>query len=158
MVHLKTFLLIPVKYDRKRTGIAWACGLWPLKSIVIGMGWFGLTPSEQQAALAHEAGHCRHFHLEKRLLLLPFAGCEWAQAIARRHELEADAFAVRHGHGHGMLQLVHRALRVEWAFRDRRGPPTLAEVVDRLLSPAPEVRAKHILRLSQEISHEPLAA
>lgn len=149
---------VPVRYDPKRPGVAWACGVWPWKSIVVGMAWFGLTPAEQQAALWHELGHCRLWHMEQRIAIVLFAYFKWAQKLARRHEFEADAFAVAHGHGFGMLRIIHRSMRSEWAFRERVGPPTIDEVIERLLSPTPEDRAHNVLRLAQESRHEELAA
>ncbi len=149
---------IPVKFDPKSSGIAFARGLWPRKWIAVGHGWLGLTTHEQQAVLMHEAGHCRLWHKEIRLLLLPFAWCEWAQAIARAQEHAADAFAVRQGHGFGMLQFMHRAMRAEWGRHDRVGPPTLDEILDRALSPRAQERIRNILLLAQGTHHEKLAA
>ncbi len=156
--HPAEILNFPVRADERYAGVALACGLWPLKYILVGKAWFGLTPYEQQAALMHEAGHCTLWHKEIRLLLLPFAWTKWAQKIARSHEFEADAFAVRGDHAFGMLQLMHRGMRAEWSRRDRVGPPTHDEILDRALSPPAEERARHILRLSQGVSDDKLAA
>lgn len=154
MQHPAEILSIPVRYDPRARGIAFARGVWPLKSIVVGIGWFHLSAGEQQAALAHEVGHCRGFHLELRLLLLPFYWCEWAQAIARRQEFDADAFAVRSGQGAGMLQLMLRACAVDRARARQAEAPTLDQIIERKMSPSASERLRRISHLLQEGRHE----
>lgn len=145
---------IPVLYDPELNGIAFARGLWPLKMIVVGPGWLRLGGPVQQAVLAHEAGHCRLFHLEWRILLVLFGWCGWAQAIARRHEFEADAFAVREGEGAGMLQLLRRALAAEQLRAQQPGPPTADQLIECKLSPLISDRIDNVLRVTEEILHE----
>lgn len=144
----------PVRRDPKCRDVARSLGIWPFKSIVLGDAWFLLTAYEQQAVLMHEVGHCRLWHKELKLLMLPFAYCKWAQAASKRHEFEADAFAVRSGHGFGMLQLTHRSVRAQWVLDAIPGPPTLEQVIDRLIFPTWEERAHAVLRLIQEVRHE----
>lgn len=157
MVQAKKIVGLPVRFDPKLTGIAFARGLWPLKNVVVGPAWFRLSGPEQEATLAHEAGHCRLFHFERRLLLLPFSWCGWAQAIARRHELDADAFAVRAGHGAGMLQLMLRAFSAESLRAQRREAPTPEQLLERKLMPSAADRLRNISRVLQEKHYEAAA-
>jgi len=64
---------VPVRVDRfpKREFIAEARGVWPFKRIVVSPHFLMMHPTYQRAVLAHEAGHCKHFHFEKRILALP---------------------------------------------------------------------------------------
>jgi hypothetical protein len=144
--HPAEILNFPVRADERRPGVAWARGLWPLQWIEVGRDWFALTAVEQQAALLHEVGHCRGHHLIARFLLLPFCWLERVQRLARAQELAADAFAVRQGHGIGLLHLI---------FRYQRVP---VDPIARLLCPSAQERAQHVLQLLQEIRDEKLAA
>ncbi len=130
---------IPVRFDLRRDGIAWATGIWPLQSIVVGRGWFALPGGEQEAALLHEVGHCKAHHMSQRLLLSPFCWLPTVQRLARAQEHAADAFAVHEGRGADLLRLI---------FRLRTAPRTETE---NLLSPAPDERIRRILKLLQEM-------
>lgn len=136
---------IPVR-AAERSGVAWARGLWPLQWIEIGRDWFMLTPGEQEAVLLHEVGHCRGHHMIARWLLLPLCWLPAVQALARRQELAADAFAVREGRGLDLLRFI---------FRFNRVPD---DPIARKLCPPPQERAQNILRLLSEMRHEQLAA
>lgn len=76
-------------------------GLWPFKKIVVGKQYLPITPREKMAILSHEEAHCKKFHLERRILALwaiiffPKLAAKWAC----QHELDADAFAAKHGYG-----------------------------------------------------------
>lgn len=145
---------IPVRFDVELKGVAFARGFWPLKTVVVGPLWHELPYSERMAILAHEAGHCRGLHLEIRLLLLPFAWCRWAQAIARRHEFEADAFAVREGEGVGMLQFLQRAFTAEQLRAKQAVELTIDQIIERKMSPPISDRIDNVLRVTEEILHE----
>lgn len=103
---------IPVEFDATSTRVAEACGFWPRKRIVVGRAWYGLTGEERVAVLFHEAGHCKAFHLELRILMLPLLliAPPLAAWICRRQELACDRFAARAGFGDelvGMLERIH---------------------------------------------------
>ena len=107
----KTAILgIRIVIDRQMTRIADSRGVWPFKRIAVGLRWFALPDKERSAVLYHEAGHCKLFHLEKRILMLiglfvrPALVREWAQA----QELEADEFAAKHGYGVELLRVIER--------------------------------------------------
>ncbi len=129
---------LPVAANIQRPGVAWARGVWPLQYIEVGYDWFALSGMEQQAALMHEVGHCVAHHMSLRLLLLPFCWLPIVQRFARRQELEADAFAVREGHGIGLLHLI---------FRYQRVPQ---DTITRKLCPTAQERAQNVLKLLQE--------
>lgn len=46
--------------------------------------------------------------MEKRLLCLPFFLTQKVQKMARDHELQADAYAVREGYGPELMAVVSR--------------------------------------------------
>lgn len=128
---------IPVRYDAECEQIAEAIGYWPLKSIRVGPLFKTLHLVERNAVLYHEAGHSKLFHAEKRLLasllialnlkLIWRVLCAPAASdmelmamlpdnltgIARKHETEADAFAVEMGFGHGLLEFLQRFGRAQ---------------------------------------------
>lgn len=145
MQHRETlFCGYRVKADPSRDGVAWARGVWPFKWIVLGRWWFWLTPGEQNAVLMHEVGHCDRFHFEKRLLALPLCWLPAVRRWAREHEHEADACAVREGHGYALLRFLRRY-------------PGACD--DTMFHPPPEERQQRILRLmAQEKDHVRLAA
>lgn len=64
---------IRIKVRRDLPLVAKASGLWPFKSIVLGGWWFHLDGAEKQAVLLHEVGHCKHWHMEKRVLWIALA-------------------------------------------------------------------------------------
>lgn len=130
---------IPVVEDRRSAHIARARGFWPFKRIAVNAQWFTLPYGEQQAVLAHEAGHCRALHLEIRLALLPLCWTKAVQQIARDQELEADAFAARAGYG---LDLLNFILRV-------RSPPHPTPFY-----PLAVERIEHLEQLVQEMRYE----
>lgn len=97
----------PVTFN-PRGVLAVARGVWPFKRIVVGPAWLLLSPREQHAVLLHEAHHCRAWHMELRILALPFVLLPRVQKWARMMELAADAFAVREGYGIDLINLVVR--------------------------------------------------
>lgn len=105
---------IPVIYDPEFARVAEACGVWPLKHIVVGDKFYRLPMDERTAILYHEAGHCLHWHMEKRLLVVPLLLLgtrrvrEWVHGLARRQEYEADALAWQHGYGPAMARVIRR--------------------------------------------------
>lgn len=119
-----------VYYDEHSARVARAIGLWPRKRIVVGPDWSKLPEPERVAVLYHEAGHCRAFHLEKRIVALALAAVpamalvswtiiaavilslmawELAAWLARQGELEADRFAAARGHGQALARFLSRA-------------------------------------------------
>jgi hypothetical protein len=126
----------PVHFD-KDCGLAQAKGIWPFKSIAVGPLWFTLTGAEQQACLLHEVGHNRRFHLEKRLLVLPFFWIGFIQRMAARQEMEADAFAAREGYGLHFLKVISRHHQTDGEFY-----PSFGE------------RIQNLYRLINEAKHE----
>ncbi len=84
--------------------MAKASGFFFNRRIVIGPAFYGLPKRQQDAVLAHEEGHCRGWHFELRLLMLPLFWTRWAQKLAIRQELAADAYAVQRGFG---VELLH---------------------------------------------------
>ena len=97
---------IPVVHDPQTQDVAHAAGIWPLKRIVVGSGWFALDAPMQAAVLMHEVYHCRALHMEIRWLLLPLCWTKWAQNIGRQQELDADAYAAKEGYGKELLHFV----------------------------------------------------
>ena len=61
---------IPVRYDPTLRVLSDSRGIWPLKEVVVGSAISAFTQREVEAILMHEVGHCKLFHLEKRLLRL----------------------------------------------------------------------------------------
>lgn len=104
------FMGIPVQFDILQPQPAISSGVWPFQKIIVGGKWFKLTEPERAAVLAHEVGHCKAWHFERRILSL------WAILIpkmrvlairwAHQHELSADRFAVRAGHGPALLGVL----------------------------------------------------
>lgn len=73
-----------------RTAFTWGGAVYVTTGLVSA-----LDPDELAAVIAHERGHIAHRHSLQRLalaILLPGVPCGW---LARRHELEADAYAAR---------------------------------------------------------------
>lgn len=108
---------IPVRFDGRQPIIARARGFWPFKTITVNPAFLDLAPREQQAILLHEAHHCHALHLELRLLWSPFF---WARSIQRwteQQELDADAYAVKHGYGVDLLGVVCRRPEPKQPFR-----------------------------------------
>jgi hypothetical protein len=126
---------IPVSVDRKSPHLARARGVWPFKRITVNPDWFRLPYGEQQAVLAHEAGHCLGFHLEIRIALLPLCWTKRVQKIARDHEYAADAFAARAGWGVDLLQFVFRSRMAAHPFY-----PSTHERAQRLAHMVQEMR------------------
>lgn len=114
----KEYLGVPIEVDIGSYLIADSRGIWPKKRIVLGATWFSLPIGEREAVLAHEAAHCKKFHLEKRLLALPllFLRPAFAQSIAQGQELEADQFACERGHGADLRSMLGRLHGKEGQF------------------------------------------
>ena len=109
---MDNFLGIPVKVDRssKRYFIAEARGIWPCKRIVVSPHFLLMHPNHQRAVIAHEAGHCKNLHMEKRILALPFLFLvpAWIQEFTHDQEMEADEFAARAGYGLDLAEMLDR--------------------------------------------------
>jgi Zn-dependent protease with chaperone function len=105
---------VPVRFDEDLPYISDSRGLWRWKEIVVGPSYFALTAREKQAVLAHEAGHCKLLHLEKRILRL------WLLVMPKRllaychqQEYQADQFAKACGYGAAMISLLERVALVQ---------------------------------------------
>lgn len=92
------------------SAICQARGVWPFKRIVCGPRLRTFTDDEQQAILAHEAGHCKLLHLEKRIahLWLLFQPAKLAQ-LCRDQELEADDYVRALGLGRALISFLAKA-------------------------------------------------
>lgn len=104
------FLGIPIEFDINSKLMADSRRVWPWKKIVLGQSWFRLPNREREAVLLHEAGHCKLFHLEKRIAAIPllFLRPAFATEIAMRHELEADRFAAERGFAVELLSVLRK--------------------------------------------------
>jgi len=123
---------VPVRYDPQAKMISDSRGLWRWKKIVVGpMFWINFDEREKQAILLHEAGHCKMFHLEKRILRLPLmlVRPSFVASYCRAQEFAADQFAA----GCGYAQDLARALS---KIRAGGGPlhPDLPTRIARLLA------------------------
>lgn len=120
---------IRVRVDWNSKRIADARGVWPFKCIVVGENWFYLDPREKLAVLEHEAAHCLNFHMEKRLLALPWllidAHFNIRMCIEQEHE--ADEFAARAGYGVELLSAIKKISGDKGTFY-----PTFAARADRI--------------------------
>ena len=101
---------IVVRFDEDFPGVAESRGIWPFKRIVVGARFFHMHGSTQRAVLLHEAGHCKLFHMERRILALPalFLNPGFANDLCVRQELQADKFAADKGFGVELLALIRR--------------------------------------------------
>lgn len=78
--------------------------LW-YKRIFIGDEFETLPPKVRVALLAHEEGHLKSHHTEKRILCMLFA--PWLMyKVAKRQELEADLHAARRGFSDGLYEFL----------------------------------------------------
>ena len=105
------FCGIPICFNEEYAGLARSVGLWPRKRIIIGTRFMVLKHEERIAVLLHETHHCRAFHLEKRILLIPFLWTKWIEKVCRQHELDADSYASNNGFGAEMLSVIHKFFR-----------------------------------------------
>lgn len=107
---LNSCLGIPVRYDQEALGISDSRGLWRWKEIVVGRAFLAFPPREQQAILLHEVGHCKLYHLEKRIarlwLLVIDPGALLTFCIEQEHE--ADRFARACGYGPDLARAFGR--------------------------------------------------
>jgi Zn-dependent protease with chaperone function len=104
------YLGIRLAVDRTSKLMADSRGIWPFKRIVLGASWFLFSPREREAVLCHEAAHCKLFHLEKRMLLIPllFLRPALVTEISIAQELEADRFAAERGFGVELLDVLRK--------------------------------------------------
>lgn len=112
---------IEVRYDENMKFISESRGLWPFKKIVVGPLLRSFPEREQQAILLHEVGHCKMFHLEKRILRIftAFFRPKLIIAYCQAQELAADQFAAGCGYA---LDLAHAFSRLK-PVPDRWHPP-----------------------------------
>lgn len=125
---------IPLVYDDRLALISDSRGVWPFKRIVVGPAFNRLTPREQQAVVLHEAGHCKLYHLEKRLVMLWLAAFSPRRLIAMCHEQEyaADRFAAAAGYGLDLVSLFNKMREAE---QEVSFHPPLASRIERLMRP-----------------------
>lgn len=122
---------VPVVFDEKYLGISDSRGLWKWKKIVVGRYFLVFPPREQQAILLHEVGHCKLFHLEKRILALwrlIFCPADLL-TVCVEQEYEADRFVRGCGYGPDLARAFGR-------MRETPDPlhPPVAERVSRLFA------------------------
>jgi Zn-dependent protease with chaperone function len=102
----------------------------PWFTIQTGKEFGLLSRMEQDAILAHERGHLVHFHAWKRILwivsLMAFFRTADYFALCRKQELEADQYAVKKGHRHGLMMFLI-ALDKTNAKHQTASHPTLKE-------------------------------
>lgn len=101
---------IPVHYDEDFKFISDSRGLWPFKRIVVGPLIRAFPEREQQAILLHEVGHCKMFHLEKRILRVFTAlfRPSLITAYCRAQEFAADQFVAGCGYGPDLARAFTR--------------------------------------------------
>ena len=77
-------------------------------TIQLGDDFYRLTELEQNAVLSHEEGHIRNRHALKRLWWL--VSFQWKGFFERceAQEIEADRYAVEHGHAAGLISFLFR--------------------------------------------------
>ena len=84
-------------------------------TIQFGAGFYLLTDLEQRAVVAHEQGHIFHRHALKRLWwiisLRAFFNWDGFLKMCESQELEADHYAVDHGHFAGLYYFLYRQSR-----------------------------------------------
>lgn len=120
---------IPVRYQPTFKGISDSRGLWRWKKIVIGPAFTAFPAREQAAILLHEAGHCKLFHLEKRIarLWLLLWRPSRLSAYCAQQEFEADRFAAGCGYGADLARAFSRL-----AVSDSILHPPIALRIERL--------------------------
>lgn len=121
---------IPVRYDPSLRVISDSRGVWPFKRIVVGPAIQNFTREEGQAILMHEAGHCKLFHLEKRLARLwMLVRPQMLGDYCKRQEYQADYFVVQLGRGRELVSVLEKT-------QSRGGPihPDAASRIERLRS------------------------
>jgi len=76
--------------------------------VVTGRYFYKLPRNEQLAIIAHERGHIFHRHQLKRLWWV--VSLQWAGIAekCRLQEYQADRYAVRMGHGKGLISFLKR--------------------------------------------------
>ena len=126
---LHDFLGIPVRVNPRTKLISYSAWPWPAKRIIVGPQWFMLDPRTRAAILLHEAGHCKLFHLEKRLASL--WRLAWSPksllALCVEQELEADTYAAERGYGAELIMLYSTLTEQESIYH-----PSVAERCKRI--------------------------
>jgi Zn-dependent protease with chaperone function len=108
---------IPVVFDASCDRVAVARGVWPFKKIAVGPSLNLLSERERFAVLYHEAAHCKRFHMEARILLLPLLLLSRiVRYFTHRHEFSADRFAAEHGWGVDLATWLMRVNQPESDF------------------------------------------
>ena len=120
---------IHVEHRPKDKILSEARGLWPFKKIVVGADFARLEPRCQGAALLHEVGHVKLFHLEKRIAfaILNFWRPAAIARYCREQEFQADAFAAGCGYGLDLALLFARLNEQSDPFH-----PSVRERIERL--------------------------
>ncbi len=121
---------IQVHYRPRFKGISDSRGVWRWKKIIVGTVFTQFPMREQAAILLHEAGHCKLFHVEKRILNL--WRLFWRPAslvnLCIQQEFEADRFAAGCGYGPDLARAFCRISNEKSLLH-----PPLEERVDRLI-------------------------
>lgn len=121
---------IPVHFDPSLRVLCDSRGIWPFKRIVVGPAIRMFTQRETEAILMHEVGHCKLFHLEKRLLNLwkIIAPQELAE-YCRNQEYQADNFVCQLGKGRELLSAFNKIVSAGSTLH-----PDMASRIERLLA------------------------
>jgi Zn-dependent protease with chaperone function len=121
---------IPIRYDNTLRVLSDSRGIWPFKRVVFGPAIRAFTRDETEAILMHEVGHCKLFHLEKRLLRLwmifrPKALAEYC----KKQEHQADYFVCELGRGRELVSAFQK-------IQSSGGPlhPDTASRIERILA------------------------
>lgn len=96
----------PLSFYAETVGFAF----W--KHIRTGAAFDELPELEAHAIVMHEAGHIRHWHIERRLLWILSGRVLWNPegffAACARQELEADDYAAAHGYGLALASFLSK--------------------------------------------------
>lgn len=113
---------VPVIYKPALKAISESRGLWPFKRIVVGPTLRAFPEREQQAILLHEVGHCKMFHLEKRILQAFTALFRPSLILAYCHaqEFAADEFVAGCGYGMDLARAFSRINPTDSPWHPRR--------------------------------------
>lgn len=93
-----------VVYSDKES-LASTSGILFWKKITLGRLWPGLSDEEKAAVLAHELGHVKKWHIEKRILCFLFRPHKLIELCVEQ-EFEADEYACDNGSWIGLCSVL----------------------------------------------------
>ena len=109
-----------IHFDPEYGGYAYIKGLWLWRRIYVGHRFVSLPDREQMAVILHEVGHCRLWHIERRLPRLLVFGRIACAAYLQRQELEADAYVASRGYGADLAKVLRCINGPDQTFRSER--------------------------------------